>query len=51
VAESAGLREGVYIDENVFRSGSKGVEDAVEAIAKVQRNARELPSTARRSSP
>jgi dTDP-4-amino-4,6-dideoxygalactose transaminase len=51
VAESAGLREGVYIDENVFRSGSKGVEDAVEAIAKIQRNARELPSTARRSSP
>jgi dTDP-4-amino-4,6-dideoxygalactose transaminase len=51
VAESAGLREGVYLDENVFRTGSKGVEDAVEAIAKIQRHARELPSTARRSSP
>jgi dTDP-4-amino-4,6-dideoxygalactose transaminase len=51
VAESAGLREGVYLDENIFRTGSKGVEDAVEAIAKIQRHARELPSTARRSSP
>jgi dTDP-4-amino-4,6-dideoxygalactose transaminase len=51
VAEAAGLREGVYIDENVFRSGSKGVEDALEAIAKIQRHAGELPSTAQRSSP
>jgi dTDP-4-amino-4,6-dideoxygalactose transaminase len=51
VAESAGLQAGVYLDENVFRSGRKGVEDAVEAIAKIQRHARELPSTARRSLP
>jgi dTDP-4-amino-4,6-dideoxygalactose transaminase len=43
VAEAAGLREAVYIDENVFRAGTQGVEDAVEAIAKVQRHAAEMP--------
>jgi dTDP-4-amino-4,6-dideoxygalactose transaminase len=37
VADRVGSRESVYLDENVFRAGSKGVEDAVEAIAKVQR--------------
>jgi hypothetical protein len=51
VAEAAGLREGIHIDENVFRAGRKGVEDAVEAISKVQRHAHELPSTARSSAP
>jgi dTDP-4-amino-4,6-dideoxygalactose transaminase len=44
VAEAAGLRESVYIDENVFRAGRTGVEDAVEAIAKIQRFADELPA-------
>ena len=44
VAEAAGLRESVYIDENVFRAGASGVDDAVEAIAKIQRHARELPA-------
>jgi dTDP-4-amino-4,6-dideoxygalactose transaminase len=43
VAEAAGLRESVYFMENVFRDGTKGVEDAVEAMAKVQRHADELP--------
>jgi dTDP-4-amino-4,6-dideoxygalactose transaminase len=43
VAEAAGLRESVYVDENVFRAGSKGIADAVEALAKIQRNADELP--------
>ena len=43
VAEAAGLRESVYIDENVFRSDHAGVEQAVEALAKIQRNAGELP--------
>jgi dTDP-4-amino-4,6-dideoxygalactose transaminase len=43
VAEAAGLREAVYVDENVFRSGTQGIDDAVEAIAKIQRNAGELP--------
>jgi dTDP-4-amino-4,6-dideoxygalactose transaminase len=44
VAEAAGLRESVYFMENTFRDGSRGVEDAAEALAKVQRHADELPS-------
>ena len=44
VAEAAGLRESVYIDENVFRAGDLGVDQAAEAIAKIQRNAEELPA-------
>ena len=43
VAEAAGLRESVYFMENVFRDGTKGVEDAVEALAKIQRHADDLP--------
>jgi dTDP-4-amino-4,6-dideoxygalactose transaminase len=43
VAEAAGLRESVYFMENVFRDGSRGVEDAIEALARIQRNADELP--------
>ncbi|HTG48163.1 MAG TPA: DegT/DnrJ/EryC1/StrS family aminotransferase [Actinomycetota bacterium] len=43
VAEAAGLRESVYLDENVFRSDRRGVEQAVEALAKIQRHADELP--------
>jgi dTDP-4-amino-4,6-dideoxygalactose transaminase len=42
VAERAALRQTVYLDENVFRAGRRGVEDAVEALAKVQRHAHEL---------
>jgi dTDP-4-amino-4,6-dideoxygalactose transaminase len=44
VAEAAGLRESVYVDENVFRAGDHGVDQAAEAIAKIQRNADELPA-------
>jgi dTDP-4-amino-4,6-dideoxygalactose transaminase len=43
VAEAAGLRESVYFMENVFRDGTRGVEDAVEALAKIQRHADDLP--------
>ena len=43
VAEAAGLRESVYFKENVFRDGSNGIQDAVEALAKIQQNAAELP--------
>jgi dTDP-4-amino-4,6-dideoxygalactose transaminase len=43
VAEAAGLRESVYIDENVFRSDRASIEQAIEALAKIQRNAAELP--------
>jgi dTDP-4-amino-4,6-dideoxygalactose transaminase len=39
VAERLALRQTVYLDENVFRAGRRGVEDAVEALAKVQRGA------------
>jgi len=42
VAEDAALRRTVYLDENVFRAGERGVGDAVEALAKVQRHAAEL---------
>jgi dTDP-4-amino-4,6-dideoxygalactose transaminase len=42
VAESAAEREAVYLNENVFRAGRRGVEDVVEALAKVQRHAVEL---------
>ena len=42
VAESAGEREAVYLNESVFRAGPQGVEDAVTAIAKVQQHAHEL---------
>jgi hypothetical protein len=42
VAEQAALRQTVYLDENVFRAGRRGVEDAVQALAKVQRHAHEL---------
>lgn len=43
VAEAAGLRESVYFMENVFRDGAKGVDDAAEALEKIQRSADELP--------
>jgi dTDP-4-amino-4,6-dideoxygalactose transaminase len=43
VAEAAGLRESVYFMENVFRAGTQGVADAVEALARIQRHADELP--------
>jgi len=42
VAEAAGLRESIYFMENVFRAGREGVEDAAEALAKVQKHADEL---------
>ena len=32
--------------ENVFRAGPKGVDDAVAAIKKIQRNAEELNAAA-----
>jgi dTDP-4-amino-4,6-dideoxygalactose transaminase len=37
VADRAGAQQEVCFGENVFRAGHHGVEDAVEAIAKVQR--------------
>jgi dTDP-4-amino-4,6-dideoxygalactose transaminase len=45
-AERACEHEAVWLDENVFRAGPKGVDDAVEAIKKIQRNAAELNEAA-----
>jgi dTDP-4-amino-4,6-dideoxygalactose transaminase len=42
VAERAGLRESIYLQENAFRAGREGIDDIVEALAKVQRHAEEL---------
>lgn len=44
VAEAAGLRESIYFQENLFRAGRKGIEDAVEALAKIQGHAHKLAS-------
>ena len=41
-AERACQHEAVWLDENIFRAGQKGVDDAVAAIEKIQRNAGEL---------
>ena len=42
VAEAAGERTAVYLNESIFRSDEAGIEDAVEAIAKVQRLAADI---------
>jgi hypothetical protein len=42
VAERACEHEAVWLDENVFRAGQKGVDDAVAAIKKIQALAKEL---------
>jgi L-glutamine:2-deoxy-scyllo-inosose/3-amino-2,3-dideoxy-scyllo-inosose aminotransferase len=42
VAERACEHEAIWLDEAVFRAGSKGIDDAVAAIHKIQRNAAEL---------
>jgi dTDP-4-amino-4,6-dideoxygalactose transaminase len=44
VAERAGLQESVYFMENVFRAGDEGVDQAVEALAKIQAHADEIPA-------
>jgi dTDP-4-amino-4,6-dideoxygalactose transaminase len=38
--------EAVWLDEAVFRAGPKGVDDALAAIKKIQRNAQELNAAA-----
>ncbi len=45
-AEHACEHEAVWLDERVFRAGSQGVDDAIAAIKKIQRNARELNEAA-----
>ena len=46
VAERACAHEAVWLDEKVFRAGPKGVDDAVKAIRKIQKNAAELNEAA-----
>ena len=41
-AERACEHEAVWLDECLFRAGSQGVDDAVAAVAKIQRHAAEL---------
>jgi L-glutamine:2-deoxy-scyllo-inosose/3-amino-2,3-dideoxy-scyllo-inosose aminotransferase len=45
-AERACEHEAVWLEENVFRAGPKGVDDAVAAIKKIQANATELNEAA-----
>lgn len=42
VAEAAGLRESIYFMENTFRAGREGIEDVVEALAKIHKHVDEL---------
>ena len=42
VAEEAAERTLIYLDEAIFRAGARGVDDCLEAIAKVQQHADEL---------
>jgi len=44
VAEAAGLRESIYLMETTFRDGEQGVQDAADALAKIQASAAELPA-------
>jgi len=45
-AERACEHEAVWLDENIFRAGPKGVDDAIAAIKKIQNNAAELNKAA-----
>lgn len=45
-AERACEHEAVWMDEAIFRTGPKGVDDAVAAIKKIQMNAKELNDAA-----
>jgi hypothetical protein len=45
-AERACEHEAVWLDENIFRAGQKGVDDAIKAIKKIQKNAVELNDAA-----
>jgi hypothetical protein len=38
VADRAAKQEQIYLDENIFRSGKAGVDQAIEALLKLQRH-------------
>lgn len=46
VAERACEHEAVWMDESIFRAGRQGVDEAVAALKKIQKNARELSQAA-----
>jgi dTDP-4-amino-4,6-dideoxygalactose transaminase len=46
VAERACEHEAVWLDESIFRAGPQGVDDAVSALKKIQKNTRELSQAA-----
>lgn len=46
VATRACEHEAVWLDEAIFRAGTKGVDEAVAAIKKIQKNAAELSAAA-----
>jgi dTDP-4-amino-4,6-dideoxygalactose transaminase len=48
VAERACEHEAVWLDEAIFRSERHGVDDAVAALKKIQKNASELAEAARK---
>jgi len=48
VAERACEHEAVWLDESIFRAGRHGVEDAIAALKKIQKNAPELAGAARK---
>ncbi len=48
VAERACEHEAVWLDESVFRAGRRGVDDAVAALKKIQKNASELAEADRK---
>lgn len=45
-AQRACEHEAVWLDEAIFRSGPQGVDDAVAALKKIQKNAKELAEAA-----
>ena len=46
VATQACEHEAVWLDENIFRCGTKGVDGAVAAIKKIQANSMKLAEAA-----
>jgi dTDP-4-amino-4,6-dideoxygalactose transaminase len=48
VAEHACEHEAVWLDEAIFRAGSKGVDDAVAAVKKIQSHSGELAEAAKK---
>jgi dTDP-4-amino-4,6-dideoxygalactose transaminase len=49
-AETACEQEAVWLDESIFRSGQRGVDDTVNALKKIQANVAELAQAAKTNS-